>query len=98
LWQLALHQISKSIVSFDQLLKDAKRDTGPFGRHLSSWYDFLQQNEELLEGVKAILSGRKYEWKAFLKLRKMGLVWREGVVVQMRCKLYEEYFREHFNV
>jgi len=98
LWQLALHQIRKSNIGFDQLVKEAKKDSGPFGRHLSSWHDFLQQNEDLREGLKAILSGRRYEWKAFLKLRKLGLVQREEKVVLVRCNLYDQYFREHFNV
>ncbi len=103
LWQQSLHRIRKSYAPlsgdrFDSLLREAKKDSGLFGSHLSAWHDFLQKHEALREALIAILSGRKYEWKDFLILRKQGLVRREGTTVQARCKLYEEYFKEHFHV
>jgi len=98
LLQLALHQIVTSNLNLDEILQEARKDSGPFGRHLSSWYAFLRGRQPLRDGLIEAISGREPEERVFLSLRKLGLVRREGRRVQLRCKLYEDYFREHFNV
>lgn len=98
LWQLSLHRVAKGIYSFDHLLSAASKQDRPYSRHLSGWYDFLQTKPQLREALKNILSRREYDEHAFLSLRRFGLVSREGNRVRLRCKLYEDYFREQLYV
>lgn len=98
LLQLSLHKIVKEDVSLKELFAEAARGEGAINGYLVSWLDFLSQNQDLREGLKAILSRREYDFNAFLKLRKLGLIRREGTNLQPRCKLYEDYFRMHLNV
>jgi CHAT domain-containing protein len=98
LWQLSLHHVAGGVYTFDQLLIAASEYNGPYGRHLSSWYDSLQNKPKLRDALKNILSKREYDERAFLSLRRAGLVSRDGSRVRLRCKLYEDYFREQLYV
>jgi hypothetical protein len=98
LWQLSLHQVAKGVYTFEQLLLAAKKGDEPYRPHLSAWYEFLQNKPDLREALTQILSRREYNESAFLSLRRTGLVSREGNQVRLRCKLYEDYFREQLYV
>jgi len=52
----------------------------------------------LRDALKNILSRREYDERAFLSLRRVGLVSRVGNRVRLRCRLYEDYFREQLYV
>src|SRR5262245_41207132 len=98
LLQRAFHQIVASNLTIDRVCSQYIQESGPFGRHLSSWFAFLQRNPLLKENLKRVLSRSEPDWNAFLSLRELGLVRREGTRTQFRCKLYEDYFREQFHV
>ena len=98
LWQLSLHQVAKGVYTFDQLLSATGRADGPYSRYLSSWYEFLRNKPLLREALKNILRRNEYDERAFLSLRRAGLVSREGKRLRLRCKLYEDYFREELYV
>jgi len=97
LLQRAFHQIVTSNLTIDQVCGQGIQESGLFGRHLSSWFAFLQRNPFLKENLQKVLSRSEPDWNAFLSLRKLGLVLREGARTQFRCKLYEDYFREQFH-
>lgn len=94
LWQLSLHHVASGVHTFGQLLIAAGKDNGPYSKHLSSWYEFLRSKPTLHNALKNIISKREYDERAFLSLRRVGLVVREGNRARARCKLYEDYFRE----
>ncbi len=97
LMQRAFHQIVTSNLTIDQVCGQSIQESGIFGRHLSSWFAFLRRNPFLKENLKKVLSRSEPDLNAFLSLRKLGLVRREGARTQFRCKLYEDYFREQFH-
>ncbi len=98
LWQLSIYQLAKGYCDGNQLLLAAKKQEGLYRGHLRSWYDFLQGRPSLRDALKDILSKREYDERAFLSLRRVGLVSRDGKMVRLRCKLYEDYFREQVHV
>jgi AAA-like domain/CHAT domain len=97
LLQRAFHQIATYNLTIDQVCGQGIQESGLFGRHLSSWFAFLQRNPFLKENLQKVLSRSEPDWNAFLSLRKLGLVRREGARTLFRCKLYEDYFREQFH-
>jgi hypothetical protein len=97
LMQRAFHQIVTSNLTIDQVCGQSIQESGIFGRHLSSLFAFLRLNPFLKENLEKVLSRSEPDLNAFLSLRKLGLVRREGARTQFRCKLYEDYFREHFD-
>ena len=61
LWQLSLHQVAGGVYTFDQLASAAKKVDGPYSRHLSSWYAFLQREPPLRD---ALSHGRSWHGRA----------------------------------
>jgi AAA-like domain/CHAT domain len=98
LWQLSLHQVAKRFYTLDQLAAANGKAPGLYKSHLSSWYSFLKNKPNLCMALKNILREDEYGERDFLSLRRVGLVNRDGKQVRLRCRLYEEYFREHLNV
>jgi len=52
----------------------------------------------LRQGLIDSIARGECDYDIFLKLRKLGLVKREGATVLPRCELYKDYFRTHLKV
>lgn len=93
----ALFTLASGALDVDGLLKAAADDDGPFGDHLRRYVLMLQGSPEMLKVLADALRRRECESEAdFLRLRGAGLVKGETRhSLQIRCRLYEEYFRKH---
>ncbi len=98
LWQLSLYQIAAGTCDFEELLRNANEDNGPFGRHLTAWYSWLRARETLRTAFVEILRHGDPDEQAFFVLRKKGLAVRKGGTVVPRCPLYNSYLRRRFDV
>jgi MinD-like ATPase involved in chromosome partitioning or flagellar assembly len=97
--RLALYLVASEKSSFAELLTNAADERGPFGDHLRSYLLKLHAKPELVAALReVIVSGRCPDEDAFFRLRGAGLVTRSGTMVSARCRLYEEFFRRHFDV
>lgn len=92
----ALYTLKKSNYMLSQLKKVAVPDSGPFGDHLRRFIWCLQKEKELKDSLRQVLRrGMCDDESHFLRLRGAGLVRGESRHhVQMRCFLYDEYFRK----
>jgi murein L,D-transpeptidase YcbB/YkuD len=98
LLQTVLHQIAKAGASLDLVFADALQERGSVGDHLHSLSELLMRDQTLRAGIKAVLANGDCDYDIFLKLRKLGLVKREGTTVLPRCNLYKDYFRTNLKV
>jgi hypothetical protein len=83
--------------SFLELQNSMTDDFGPFGDHLRRFIWGLLRNAPLKESLRQILRHQKCDDEMhFLRLRAVGLIKGETRdKVEMRCRLYEEYFKNH---
>jgi DNA-binding CsgD family transcriptional regulator len=80
-----------------ELFSTATQDRGPFGDHLRHHLFRLNNNPQLLEGLRQVLQSHSCpDETVFFRLRGAGLVKREGRSVIPRCQLYALYFQEKF--
>jgi hypothetical protein len=70
---------------------------GPFGDHLKEWIGYLQHNKDLQGALRDVLTrGICQDESHFQRLRAAGLiVGSSRTNVQIRCRLYEQYFKAH---
>jgi class 3 adenylate cyclase len=95
----ALYLIADGHITCSELFANAADDRGPFGDHLRYHLFRMHDKDELVRGLRdVILHNSCQDEHVFFRLRGAGLVRREGRAVLPRCKLYEEYFREHLHV
>ncbi len=89
----ALYLVAGKRATFDDIVKDASEDEGPFGDHLRNHLFRMSDHQEL---KSALLQVIKYHRCAddhiFFRLRGAGLVRRVGNDVLPRNALYAEYF------
>ncbi|MCP5107440.1 MAG: toll/interleukin-1 receptor domain-containing protein [bacterium] len=95
--RMALYTLRKSNYTLSQLKEVAVGDRGPFGDHLRRFVWHLQKEKELKDSLRQVLRRGMCENEAhFFRLRGAGLVKGETRhQVQMRCKLYNDYFKRH---
>ncbi|MCK4766542.1 MAG: AAA-like domain-containing protein [Candidatus Aminicenantes bacterium] len=93
----SLYMLGKKEYAFSQLKKQAVEDRGPLGDHLRRFLWILHEEKELKDALGQVLrSGSCADEMCFFRLRSAGLVKGENrQSVQMRCRLYSEYFRSH---
>ena len=93
--RLAMHPIARQEVTLNQLIQEFPTDGGIYGNHLRRHWDNLQQNPELADAIKRIMTSPnpvKVERMQGHKLHSMGLIkWQGGHVVPS-CDLYRQYF------
>ncbi|NES81674.1 MAG: protein kinase [Moorea sp. SIO2B7] len=92
----ALYQIARNRMTFEELLKIAATEEGPYGDHLRRHLLNLEQNTELLTAIKQVLAADhpiEIGTSESFKLRSMGLVKFQGNAVIPLCDLYRQYFR-----
>ena len=97
----ALFKIAKRDLTLTELLQIAPTEEGLYGDHLLHQWSILQDNLELLQAMKQVVTVnspvRIDAGKAF-KLRNIGLVKYIGNDVLPLCGLYRLYFRDRFGV
>ncbi|MFL9458517.1 AAA-like domain-containing protein [Tolypothrix campylonemoides VB511288_2] len=92
----ALYLVANRLVSPDELFANATADNGCFGDHLRHHLSLLHGKTELIQGLlEVIRQNTCTDKRIFWKLRGAGLVREEGRIVQPRCQLYANYFREN---
>ena len=95
----AMYLVLSGRITTAELIEQAAEQRGPFGDHLRYHLFRLQGHDELIACFKQILRGRACpDEGVFWRLHGAGLVRREGRNCVARCKLYADYFRQHFDV
>ncbi len=94
----ALYLVAGKRADFDDIVKNACEDDGPFGDHLRNHLFRMSDHQELKSGLLQVI---KYQRCAdehiFFRLRGAGLVRRIGNDVLPRNALYAEYFGKRLN-
>ncbi len=96
--QQAFDALKHEKVKLEQLLQEAPTQGGIYGAHLRHHWSNLQQQPELAEAMKQVVTADglvQLEPILAYKLESMGLVTLKGNKVMPSCELYYRYFREH---
>jgi hypothetical protein len=93
----ALHELLERGSSFEDLLRIAPTDEGPFADHLKRFLVLLSRNEAALAFLRSLLAKTPVEdAKLFYRLRAAGLLKGETRSnAGFRCDLYMRYLRNH---
>ncbi len=92
----ALYLVANQLVSPKALFANATADNGPFGDHLRHHLSLLHGKTELIQGLLEVIHHHSCTDKhIFWRLRGAGLVREKERMVQPRCQLYANYFREN---
>jgi hypothetical protein len=84
--------------TFDEIMKNACEDDGPFGDHLRNHLFRMSDHQKLKSGLKEIIKYHRCEDEhVFFRLRGAGLVRRVGNDILSRNQLYAEYFKMRLN-
>ncbi|MFB2838707.1 AAA-like domain-containing protein [Floridanema evergladense] len=98
--RLALYHIQRGDISLDQLLEVAPTEAGLYADHLRRHLWNLQQNPELVAGIKEVMKANtpvRLEALSAFKLHSMGLVYLQGNECSPRCDLYRLYLRDRLD-
>lgn len=94
----ALYLTSSQRSTFDDIVKDAGEDDGPFGDHLRNHLFRMSDYQELKSGLMQVIKyHRCADEHTFFRLRGAGLVRRVGNDVLPRNALYADYFGKRLN-
>jgi hypothetical protein len=93
----ALYLLATKRINTAELFEGATRNDGPFGDHLRHHLFRLSEKPQLrlADAMRRVLGEHKCDDDSFFRLESAGLVHNEGSLIYPRCKLYEDYFREH---
>jgi hypothetical protein len=93
----ALYTLVDEEMAWDELVKIAVEESGPFSTHLRQYLWQLRDRPELVEAIKGVL--KRQTWPDEVTLTRLiaaGLVRQdEGGQCRCRCQLYEQYFRRY---
>ena len=94
----ALYLVAGRHTTFNELLKNADDDEGPFGDHLRNYLFRMGDQAKLKAGLIQVIKNQKCsDEHVFFQLRGSGLVKRIDSAVLPRNKLYENYFGQRLN-
>ena len=94
----AIYLVASGRFKFDQLMRNASEDDGPFGDHLRNHLFRMTDQKELKEAlVTVIRHHRCADEHAFFRLKGAGLIRRMGTDVLPRNRLYSDYFGKRIN-
>jgi DNA-binding CsgD family transcriptional regulator len=97
--QLALYHLYNGW-SFEQVMATSTSQTGIYGNHLQALMDKLTTHGDLANGFKTVVASPNeavtLEAKPAKQLEGLGLVKRSDTQVEMSCRLYHQYFVQHF--
>lgn len=83
--------------TLEEFLAKALTFEGIYSEHLQGLLTSLQQQPELVEALKQVVTADipvQLDWERTSKLYGMGLVQRQGNQVTPSCELYRQFFRE----
>ncbi|XDE60821.1 AAA-like domain-containing protein [Arthrospira platensis BEA 1257B] len=95
--QLAFYTISKSGISLENLIKNARKPDGIYSAYLRDLLVTIQQDSDLHIALNKVLksdNGVPLEAITAYKLESLGLVNFEDNLAQIGCDLYRLYFLE----
>lgn len=96
--RLALYKVAGQRIAVDELFANATADDGAFGKHLHALLGRLQENRDLVQGLRQIINrGARPDERILYRLQAAGFVRREGNAFVPRCQLYADYFKEHLH-
>ena len=99
LTRLAFYQIAMQQWDVATLLDSATTDSGPFYEHLLFVWQLIDESRELRRAVRQICRRQNFpENIVYYRLKEAGLVRRVDGKVQMRNKLYEQFFAKQFGI
>lgn len=99
--RVALYCIARGDTSLEAFLQTAPTEEGYYSKHLLRQLWSLEQQPQLKEAMKKVISSDKpvrLDSVAAFKLYSMGLVKQVGNDVQPRCDLYKLYLCDRFNL
>jgi len=99
--RLALYSIARKKMDLPQLLTVAATEEGIFGEVLRSHLLNLEENSELVAGMKQVIASQesvRIEVGNAFKLASMGLVRSQGNDVVPFCELYRQYFSDRLGI
>lgn len=91
----ALYEIAKDNTSFDDFLKQAATDNGPYGDHLRRHFAVLNRKPDLSKELKFIMENKRAnDLLCYHRLLAAGLVKGDSSSVEPSFKLYRMYFKK----
>jgi len=99
--RVALYQIARGRMTWQQLEQTAPTEAGAYSDHLRRHLLNLQEDEQLLTAFKEVIAADAavdVGTTAAFKLRSMGLVKFQGNKVMPLCNLYRKYFSDRLKV
>jgi serine/threonine protein kinase len=94
----ALFLVASGRLTADELMESASDEHGPFGDHLRYHLFRLHGQSDLIDGLKQVIRDHRCpDESIFWRLRGAGLVRRSNTNVLPRCRLYNDYFKEHLD-
>jgi DNA-binding HxlR family transcriptional regulator len=98
--RMALYHLASGTISFDELMRTATSDTGLFRGHLSRRLARLEQDVNLKEILRSLVSSNqpiRFDLATTAQLDGMGVILRTENGVKIRNELYRRYFRDRLN-
>lgn len=94
----ALYLIAGKRATFEEVMKKACEDDGPFGDHLRNHLFRMSDHEDLKTSLNQVIKYQRCsDEHIFFRLRGAGLVKRIGKDILPRNQLYAEYFGKRLN-
>lgn len=96
--RVALYELARDRMSFEQLMQVAPTEAGPYADHLRHRLWTIEKDEALLAALKRVVTAEApvtLGTNEAFKLRGLGLVRLQGSDVTSLCDLYRLYFRNH---
>ncbi|MDO8755586.1 MAG: AAA-like domain-containing protein, partial [Anaerolineales bacterium] len=94
----ALYLTASKRATFDDIVKNACEDDGPFGDHLRNHLFRMSDHQDLRSGLNQVIKHQRCsDEHIFFRLRGAGLVKRVGNNELPRNSLYAEYFGKRLN-
>ena len=101
LLRLAMYNVSTSKIKLKELLvSNYQAISVVYGDHLQrQLWTLQQQNSDLLEAFKKVVFSSKpieLDLVQSMKLQSLGLVDFQDQQIVISCRLYKQYFQQHF--
>jgi len=98
LTRLALYLVATHKIAFIDLLETATSEVGPFGDHLSHYWQHALRNPEIKGALYQVCHYRALSNEnLYYRLNAAGLIYNEAGRVLMRNNLYTQFFTERLD-
>lgn len=98
LLRVALYEITRQRMSWEELLQVAPTEGGLYREHLRRHYLDLKSDDKLIAALRHVVSANEpiqVGTEEAFRLQSLGLVKYQGNAIAPSCELYRRYFREH---